>query len=36
MNVQTSRLQIDVALRPKPPAPPGPVRIPQPPAEKLT
>jgi hypothetical protein len=36
MNFQTNGLQNEAALRPKPPAPPGPVRIPQPPAEKLT
>jgi hypothetical protein len=41
MNVQMNRLQVEAAarcpLRPKPPpAPPSPVRIPQPPAEKLT
>jgi hypothetical protein len=40
MNVQTNPLQIEGAalcpLRPKPTPPPGPVRIPQPPAEKLT
>jgi hypothetical protein len=41
MNVHLNRLQIEAAglcpLRPKPrPVPPGPVRIPQAPAEKLS